>query len=209
PLEEVTGRQLFDALYHGAGARDVVEGEILVEGGEVEVAGDFRMRQQDLHLRAEVDLASAPAEVERLDAHAVAGENQAASRLLPDGKAEHALELLEAVGIPFEKSPQQDFGIGRRSKLVAAAGEGLADFTVVVDFPVEDQDGASILARHGLFAVFEVDDAEAHSAERHGIRDVNAFLIGSAMAQRPGNPPNHCRVNTPRPMGIASYSAHR
>ncbi len=44
-------------------------------------------------------------------------------------------------------------------------------FRVIIDFSVEDQDGVAIVTDHGLIAMFEIDDLEAHRAQR----DVGGF----------------------------------
>ena len=51
-------------------------------------------------------------DVERFDAEAIAGEDQAARRFGPESDGEHAAQPGEALRIPFKKGVEYGFGVG-------------------------------------------------------------------------------------------------
>ena len=53
PFEPVSGRELFDSFHERPGARDVIQGQVAIEAGEAEPAGEFGMDEKSLELRAE------------------------------------------------------------------------------------------------------------------------------------------------------------
>ncbi len=194
PFHPLAGRQLLDTFHHGVRTGNVVEREIVMQARAADVTVEFGVQQDGLHLGAEVEVATAMRDVERLDAHAVADEHQAALRLGPEGGGEHAAQARERVGVPFEEGSQDGFGIAGRVETVAALDQLAAKLGVVVDLAVEDQDGVAVIAAHGLLAVLQVDDFEANSAEGHirGFPDV--LFVGTAVGQRACNLPDPVRI---------------
>src|SRR5688500_10302001 len=81
---------------------------------------------------------SPPGPVKRLDAEAVAGEEEAAARRVPDRKREHAAEMLDAVVAELLVGMDDGFGVGAAVVAVAVALEADPQIGVVVDFAVED-----------------------------------------------------------------------
>ena len=122
------------------------------------------MHENGFQLRAEEQIRAVPRDVERLDAHAVAGQHQALARFGPQRDREHAAQPRETVGVPFEKRRQHRFGIGAGAEPVAAPFQFRAQFRVVVDLAVEGDNRVAVLGKDRLVAGIEVDDLEPRGA---------------------------------------------
>src|SRR5580698_10221189 len=83
----------------------------------------------------------------------------------------------------------------------------LPQLAVVVDFAVENQDGIAIVTDHGLIAVLQIDDLEAHGSQRDIRRFPNALLVRTAMSQRPRDPPNGSRIGLRPRVSEPGYAA--
>ena len=82
--------------------------------------------------------------VERLDAHAVAGQHQAPRGFGPQRDGKHAAQAGKATGIPLEKGGQNRFGVAVRVETMAELFQFGAQFQVVVNFAVEDDDRVAV-----------------------------------------------------------------
>lgn len=162
---------------------DVVALEEGVEAGAGEATGDFGVGKDGFEFGAEVEFALVAAEVEGFDAHAVAGEDEALAGGGVEGDAEHAAEAGEDAGVPGEEALEDYFGVGVGVEVVAEGGEFGAEFAVVIDLAVEDDDGVAVGGVDGLFAAGEINDAEADGAEGDVGGDVDAPLVGAAMVE--------------------------
>ena len=103
PLKPFAGRNFLDAVDERPGAGNVVECEIAIEAFGAEATRNFWMDEEGFKLGAEVEVLTNARVVKGLDAHAIAGEDEAFLRLVPEGDGEHAAEALEAGGVPLEK----------------------------------------------------------------------------------------------------------
>ena len=90
---------------------------------------------------------------------------------------------------------------------MAARFESLANFEVVIDFAVEDDDGVAILGVDWLIAAGQIDDLETRCTEIAVARLVNTLLIGSAMKQRRSRLPNALRFGKPTLRCESDYAA--
>ena len=63
----------------------------------------------------------------------------------PQRNGEHAAQAGEAGGVPFEKAAQDGFGVGAGAKAMTARFEFGAQFFVIVNFAVEDDDGIAVV----------------------------------------------------------------
>ena len=131
PGEKVSGQQLENASGQCVRSGDVVETKVSVQGVQVDAAADLRVAEDRLHLRAEVDVASAAGIVERLDSHAVAGQNQSLTGFAPHGEGKHSAQFFDAGCVPLHEGVKNDFGVAGGSesvtepdKLVAAVRRG-------------------------------------------------------------------------------------
>ena len=117
--------------------------------------------------------------VERLDAEAIAREQQPPPRRVPDREREHAAEALDAVVAPLLVGVDDRFGVGARAVAVAGRFELRPDVGVVVDLAVEDDPDRAVFVRQRLLAGGQIDDAQAAVAER-------GLVVDSAARHRPG-----------------------
>ena len=58
------------------------------------------------------------------------------------------------------------------------------ELPVVVDLAVEDDPDRSVLVRHRLLAVLEIDDAQPPHAEADALAEIDALVVGPAMHHR-------------------------
>ena len=107
--------------------------------------------------------------VQRLDADAVAGEEQRAAPSIPQRDAEHPAQVRERVLAPLLVGVHDGLGIGIRVERVPVRDELRAQLAVVVDLAVEDHPDGAVFVANRLVAAGEVDDAQAAHAERRAI----------------------------------------
>ena len=101
------------------------------------------------------------AQVEGLDAEAVASEEHRPLRCIPQGKGEHPSQSRDAVRAPARIRLEDDLRVAARAEPGALALQLPAQRLEVVDLPIEDDDVAGFRVRHGLAAVLaQVDDRE-------------------------------------------------
>jgi hypothetical protein len=127
------------------------------------------------------------ADVQRLDAHTIAGQHDTVLRFHPQCDGEHTAEARETLLIPLDEGTEHSFSIGVGLKAVAALLEFTANFEVIVDFAVEDDTGVAIFRKDGLIAAVEIDDLEAGRSHREqtGLEDTQ--LVRATMGQRGGD----------------------
>jgi hypothetical protein len=154
-------------------------GEIRGERLGIQLARDAGMLEHRLELGGEREAVGEHGIVERLDPEPVARQHQRARGVVPDGEAEHSLEVVEGVGPAGLPRVHDRFGVRARAEHVSRRGQPRGQLAIVVDLAVErDPDGA-ILARHRLAARLEVDDAQPADAERGGTADDEALVVGA------------------------------
>src|SRR5689334_22039838 len=94
---------------------DPARAEIRRERGPVRVARDASAREQRLRLGREDERAVATRVVERLLTEAVAREDEATARPVPDGDGEHALERIDEVRPSLLVEVRDDLGVAARA----------------------------------------------------------------------------------------------
>src|ERR1700685_3991081 len=72
-----------------------------------------------------------------------------------------------------------------------------AQFQVIVDFSVEDDDGVAILRKDRLITTFEVNDFQAGGAEGADFGAADALLVGSAMDEGRRGAPDAIWIRRP------------
>ncbi len=213
PLEKFAGQQLLDALDQSVRSGDVVEREEVGEAVEIQAARDLGVEENGLQLGAEVEVAAAVEEVEGLDAHAVAGEDEALSLGVPEGDGEHAAETREDFDVPLEEAAEDDLGVAERVEAMAAGFEFGAEFGMVVDLAVIDDGdllaGFGVDGVDGLVAVVEVDDFQAGIGEGDVRGLEGAEVIGSAMVEGCDDLADAPRFYGVIQRGKASDAAHK
>lgn len=100
--------------------------------------------------------------VEGFDAEGVASEEGGAFLLVPDAKGEHAAEASDHGGALGGVKVEEDLGIGVSAEIQTLGFALGAEFAEVVDFAIEADDVAFVVADHGLVASGrEVKDRQA------------------------------------------------
>jgi hypothetical protein len=123
------------------------------------------MRQQRLNLRGEGQVAVLQRVVQRADADAVAGDEERAPLLIPDGEDKLPVEQVEAGRPHLLVEVDDDLGVGLGCQLVPLLQQLLAQLDVVEDLAVEDNPQALILVAHRLLPAAEVDNAQPGAAQ--------------------------------------------
>ena len=178
----MAGHQLADAAEEGAVVADVAEGEVFGKQRFLELGGDGGVLEQRLDLAGEGEGAAVPVVVEGLLAEAVAGAEEFAGVLVPDGEGEHAAQAQDAVGAVLLVGVEDGFGVGAVGVAVAGLFQGGAEVGVIEDFAVEDDEVGAVFVGHGLVAAGDIDDGEAAEAEGGPGVAIVAGIIGTAVA---------------------------
>jgi hypothetical protein len=104
---------------------------------------------------------------------------------------------------------QHNLGVTVRCEATAALDELSAEFGVVIDFAVEDEDDVAILADHRLLPSSEVDDLQTDRTERNVVRLVHSLLIRTTMDQFMDGIANTGWIEDTIPMRKTGNSTHR
>ncbi len=182
----VAGAYLVHALVDGVAGR-LGEGDQLGQALGVDGGAHGGVREDGLGLGAEEDAVGGRVVVERLDAHAVADEQEFFPAGVPEGEGVHAVEALGERLAPFEVGVEHDLGVAAGAEGVAEPFEFGLQLAVVVDLAAVgggEQGAAVALDEHRLFAALDVDDGEAAVAEgRVGVQP-DAGGVRAAAAHR-------------------------
>jgi hypothetical protein len=146
-------------------------------------------------------------DVERFDADSIASENQAASVLIPERESEHSAQAGEGSCVPLQKGAKDNFRIAAREEAMAFGFELGAQFIVIVNLAVEDENGAAIIGKERLIAATKIDDFEPNGAEGDTFGMVRAALVRTTMPLRIGSYTNALSNAPARAMRKASYAA--
>ena len=136
-------------------------------------------------------------DIERFDAHAIAGEHQAARGFCPQSDREHAAQAGETLRVPFEKRVQHGFGVGMRNETMTKRFQLGAQFQVIVNFAVEDDHGIAILREDWLVAAFQVNNFQARGAQGANFGSEDALLVRAAMNERRRGAPDAVWIGRP------------
>ena len=150
--QRVAGQQAVNALEERLRARHVARAEHLGQHAFVGLGADQAALEDRLDLRSEQQPVAGRRPVERLDAEAIAHEQQPAARRVPDREREHAAQVLDAAVAPLFVGV--DDGLGVRPGAIAMAGASrlAADLGVVVDLAVEDDPDRAVFVRRAAAA---------------------------------------------------------
>jgi hypothetical protein len=178
--EHVPRRQLLDVPVDRVGAGHVEEGEIGVDRFRRPRPIDRRIFEERLDLRAEHEPAAAQLRVvDRLDADAIACEQQALPARIPDREREHAAEAFDAGIAPLLVPVDDHLGVGMGAEPVARALQLRAQVREVVDLAVERHPDAAVLVRQRLLTRGDVDDAQPAMREADALAHVVPVGVGA------------------------------
>src|SRR3954463_1026223 len=108
--------ELAHAGEHGPRCRTVHEGEVLRDRYGIDGAGHGWLVQQGLQFAREDEALRRLAEVERLYALAIAGDEELSPNSIPDHECENAIEALKHLRTVAKVEMQKDFGIRMAAK---------------------------------------------------------------------------------------------
>ena len=210
PDQPVGGGKAPDGGEDRARRDDVLVGQELVEGVEVDLARHVRGHEQGLDLGREEQAARRARVVERLLARPVAGRHQRARAGVPQDQGEHAVEALDEAGAPLLVGVQGDLDVAAARERVPGRDQLGAQLPVVVDLAVADEVHGAVLGRERLPAPGHVDDGQAAHAEPGPGERHLAVVVGPAVPQRTHHRRELRGGNRPLriPGGDAGDSAH-
>ncbi|CRR58565.1 hypothetical protein PAERUG_P45_London_17_VIM_2_12_12_04692 [Pseudomonas aeruginosa] len=189
PGQQVAGQQFLDLaerrLRSAPGQRQEVD-----QADRVEPGGEFRMRQDGLDLRAEQQSLAVPRVIQRLDAQAVAHQQQVAVAAIEDGEGEHPGQVLATTLAPLQIGVQDHLGIAAGAELMSGPAQPLAQGIVVVHLAGVDE--GDLLAGgkaigHRLHAAAEVDDRQPPVTQQGVAVLPDALGIRPAQGERIGH----------------------
>ena len=184
PDQEVPGAELSRALDDRVRSLHVVGEQVGDEPGLARSTRDRGMRHQRRELGREGDASAGElGVVERLDAGAIAREDEAAPRVVPEREREHSVQHGEA-GLPVLLQVQeQSLGVALRAEDAATRLEVAPQLAKVVELAVVRDLRA--LRRHRLGARLEIDDREAAVSQRDepvaSLLERASLAVGAAM----------------------------
>src|SRR5262249_39878281 len=142
-----------------------------------------RLRQDRFDLRPEGEDRGRTRVVQRLDAVAVARQQQRALMPVPQRQREHAVEAQERPLAPFPEGVKDDFRVAGRAELIAQRLELDAQLAEIIDFAVVGYRVAAVRGRHRLMpGRRQVDDRQAPMSEAERAVDELALAVRPAMA---------------------------
>src|SRR5271165_1779139 len=201
PFDPVSGQNLLDAFHERPWRRHVIQRQVAIQTRQAQAAIDFGMYQDRLQLRTEEELFSLPRDVQGLDAHTVASQDEAPGRSGPERHREHATQSRECAGVPLEESAKDGLRVAMRLETVAQALQLTAKFQVVVDLAIEDDGRFAVVALNGLITAHQIDDLQAGCAQRADVGTEHPLLVGTAMNERRGGGLNTAGIGRPALMG--------
>ena len=185
--------------------------EVVGDGDGIDLARGEAGRQQGVQLRGEQQPAAVLADVERLDAQRVAGEEEALLRAVPDGEGEHAPQPRQAGLAPAGVGGQQHLRVALRAEHPAARGQLVAQRAEVVDRPVEDEVEAPVVRDHRLVAVGRIENRQPPHADRGVAVRHESVVIRAAVPHGIAHPPDGRRAGLQGITGTdhSGYATHR
>ena len=156
----------------------------------------------------EPERATRAAQVERLDAHPVARQQQPLPIGIPKREREHPVEARDGVRTPAGVRGQDDLGVRPGGDLLAQVAQLRRELEVVVDLPVVDEDGPA--PAHRLRPrVGRIEDAQPQVAQDDPVVDVDPRPVGTPVAEGAHHPLDRRGIHRPAvEPDDARYAAH-
>ncbi len=188
-LDEGARRQLVNAAIDRVRRGHARLAQVQAQRVAIDSAVEARIAAQRLEFGCEYQRVADPAVIERLLADPVARERQHPRRAVPQREREHAGRAPQRrLDTPCDDRRDQHLAVGVAAprRCAPCTLEFRAQFAMVVDFAVEDDDVATARGCHRLSAVHrQVDDREPPVAERDaGLRiDPDPLPVRPAMRE--------------------------
>ena len=160
----------------------------MVERVDVQIARQVRRFEQRLDLRAEKEAAVDHGIVQRLDADAVARDQERARTHVPDREAKHPSQPPDRRHAPLFVRVNDRLRVSRRIEPVSCLLELVPKFTEVVNLAVEHNPNRTVLVVDRLVPGRQVDDAQPAHAEGHALVHQQPFVVGPAVANHLAHP---------------------
>ncbi len=119
---------------------------------------------------------------ERLDAQAVAQQDQAAGGAVPQGDREHSVQAGDKLQAVLIVQVRNDLAVAGSAQHVTLGCQLAAQLDVVVDLSVEDRLHGSRAILDGLFAGQQIQHRQAPHPQAGSSTDVEAFSVRSPVA---------------------------
>ena len=204
--EQVPGRKLLHPPQPRS-AGHVLEREVRVERGRIDLASQLRQLEQGFQLGGESDRAVRQlGPKERLLPDPVAGEHEPLATRIPEGDREHAREPSDELRAALLVEVRDHRGVAGAAHLMA--GQLRPQLAEVVELAVEDGDDVARLVRDGLAAGDEVDDLQAPVAEHAAPERVHRALVGPPVDEGRVHPLDERRVRPARRRDQPADPAH-
>ena len=182
------GEDLLHPPEHGAGLEGIAEPEEVIDTARVKFRRQQPRSEEGLGLRAEDETILDPGVVERLDPHPVPSHEETAAGVVPDGKGEHAVQVVDAGIAMLLVEVQDDLRVGTGPEAVSGLLEAGAVLFVIVDLTVVGDPDRPVLIGHWLGTAIKIDDAEAPVGQSHLVGEVKTFSIRAPVAHGVGHP---------------------
>ena len=168
------------------------------------------MRQHRFDFRSEQQPFRRHFVVQGLDAQPVARDEERFRVAIPDGKGEHAAQMLHTVRAVLFVKVNDGLGIAVRAVAVAARDELLAQGEMVVNLAIEHDPERAIFIRNRLMSARNIDNAEPSHADAQMAVRIKAFVVGPAMGDDAAHFAQSCGVcaRVPSKFKNPSDSAH-
>ena len=155
--------------------------EVTIDRGRGEFKVDDICREQGLQFGGKEELTIIEVKVERLLPHPVSRQNQPLTADVPQDDRKHPPQLLDKrqAALLVEMQDHLAITLGRESASLLL--QLLAEFNVVVDLTVGDQDETSILIVERLPPAHQINDAQSSHLQGDVAVRVLPFSIGTTM----------------------------
>src|SRR5712691_7711301 len=158
--QDMGRRQFHHPLEEGIWNRNTAVDEVFVEGDMIHFARDASL-QDRFDLRAKDQSLPIPVVIQGFFAEAVTGSQQALAFPIPEGEGKHPAQMLDTLITVLFVGVNDSLGVTIRAEVMATLLELFLQFTVVIDFPIQDDENALIFVKNGLVAASQVNDREA------------------------------------------------
>ena len=185
--------------------------EVVGDRERIDLGGERAGREQRVEFGREDQSRAIVPVVEGLDAEGIAGEEERAFAIIPDGEGEHPAQTREAALAPGGESGEEDFGVAVRAKRPARGGEFVAQGAEVVDRAVENEREPPVGRPHRLMAVRRVENRETAHPEGRVPWRFESGVIGAAMDHRGAHARHRIGAELARALRIddSGYAAHQ
>src|ERR1700730_9310176 len=100
--------------------------------------------------------------IQRFDAHAVAGKYESLFIFNPNRNGKHAAKPRKTCGVPSLKGAQDHLCVTAGVERVSGPFELSPQLLVIINLPIKNQDRVAILSHHGLLPALKINDLQPY-----------------------------------------------